>query len=216
MNPLTKFQALLPVELQQTVRSIKSPFDIQDYLLSMPYIAEARDRSPLNVMLDSQCHCLDGGFLAALLLWKLGFPPLLLDIVPEPGMDDDHVLALYRIEDRWGAVAKSNYVNLGFREPVYRDLRELVMSYFEHYVSVNKEKSLRGYTRPLDLSKYPDHTWPWDEAVSNKLYKHFYKRQPVALITRSMAKRLNPVTERVYKAETLYTDLSWAFGNRKE
>lgn len=182
----------------------------------MPYIAEARDRSPLNVMLDRQCHCLDGGFLAALLLWKLGFPPLVLDIVPDPGMDDDHVLALYQIEGRWGAVAKSNYVYLGFREPVYRDLRELVMSYFEHYVSVNKAKTLRGYTRPMDLSKYPDTTWPWDEDVSNCLYKQFYKRMPIRLITKSMAKRLSPVTDRLYEAETLYTDLNWAFGIRKD
>jgi hypothetical protein len=216
MNLLAQFQSLLPAELQPTVRSIKSPFDIQEYLLSMPYIAEARDRSPLNVMLDRQCHCLDGGFLAALLLWKLGFPPLLLDIVPETGMDDDHVLALYRIEEHWGAVAKSNYVNLGFREPVYRDLRELVMSYFEHYVSVNQGKSLRGYTRPMDLSKYTDPTWPWDEVASNRLYEKFYRRKPIFLITKSMAKRLNPVTDRVYQAETLYTDLNWAFGNRKE
>lgn len=216
MNILSRFQSLLPATLQETFKNIKSPFDIQEYLLGMPYIAEARDRSPLNVMLDRQCHCLDGGFLAALLLWKLGFPPRVLDIVPDPGIDDDHVLALYRIEGRWGAVAKSNYVNLGFREPVYRDLRELVMSYFEHYVSVNQEKSLRGYTRPIDLSKYADPTWPWDEDRSNRLYKQFYKRKPVALITESMAKRLNPVTDRVYRSETLYTDLGWAFGNRKE
>jgi hypothetical protein len=216
MNTIAKFQSFLPIHLQQTIKSIKSPFDVQEYLLSMPYIAEARDRSPLNVMLDCQCHCLDGGFLAALLLWKLGFPPLVLDIVPDPGMDDDHVLALYQIEGRWGAVAKSNYVYLGFREPVYKNLRELVMSYFEHSVSVHKTKTLRGYTRPLDLSKYPDPTWPWDEAAANRLYKQFYKRKPIPLISKSMAQRLNPVTDRLYEAETLYTDLKWAFGNRKD
>lgn len=216
MNTLVKFQSLLPIHLQGTIKSLKSPFDVQEFLLSMPYVAEARDRSPLNVMLDCQCHCLDGGFLAALLLWKLGFPPLVLDILPDPGMDDDHVLAVFQIEGHWGAVAKSNYVYLGFREPVYRNLRELVMSYFEHYISVTKTKTLRAYTRPMDLSKYPDSAWPWDEAASNRLYKHFYKRKPIPLITKSMAKRLNPVTDRLYQAETLYTDLNWAFGIRKD
>jgi len=216
MKLIAKFQSLLPGQLRQTLKGIKSPFDIQEYLLSMPYVAEARDRSPLNVILDGQCHCLDGGFLAALLLWKLGFPPLVLDIVPDPGRDDDHVLALYRIEGRWGAVAKSNYVNLAFREPVYRDVRELVMSYFEHFVSVNQEKTLRGYTRPLDLSRHPETSWPWDEAAANRLYRRFYQRRPISLITAAMARRLNPVTDRGYKAETIYTNLQESFGNRKE
>jgi hypothetical protein len=216
MNALSRFQSHLPPHLKQTLRSIKTPFDAQEYLLSMPYNAEARDRSPLDVMLDGQCHCLDGGFLAALLLWKLGIPPLVLDLRPDPGMDDDHVLALFEIEGRWGAVAKSNYVNLGFREPVYRSPRELVMTYFEHYVQTTQEKTLRGYTRPMDLSKYPDTSWPCDEPAANRLYKQFYKRRTIPLITRSMAKRLSLVTDRNYKAETLDTDMSQVFGIRED
>ena len=151
---LVGFQSRLPVNLRATFLSLNTPFAIQKYLDSMPYIGEERDRSPLNVMLDRQCHCLDGGFFAALALWQIGFKPLLIDIVPEPGLDDDHVLALYQVEGRWGALAKSNYVNLGFREPVYKNLRELVMTYFEHYVSVHQEKTLRGYTRPFDAARY--------------------------------------------------------------
>jgi hypothetical protein len=189
---------------------------VQEYLLSMPYIAEARDRSPLDVMLNGQCHCLDGGFLAALLLWRLGFTPLVLDLVPAPGKDDDHVLALYRLNGRWGAVAKSNYINLGFREPVYRDFRELAMSYFEHYINTDREKTLRGYTRPMALSKYPDPTWPYDEAAANRLYRQFYKRKPIELIPKYAARRLNLVTERSYKAETMNTDMNWAFGIRRD
>jgi hypothetical protein len=168
-------------------------------------------------MLDGQCHCLDGGFLAALALWRLGFRPLLIDIVPDPGQDDDHVLALYQIDDRWGAIAKSNYVNLGFREPVYRNLRELVMTYFEHYVSVHQEKSLRGYTRPFDASRYIYLNWAWDENGANQLYhKHFYGRKSIRLISKQMAKRLNPVSDRAYAAETLHTNLSESFGNREK
>src|SRR5512147_2094975 len=149
MTFLKSFRSHLPADLRARFLSLKTPFAIQEYLDSLPYIGEERDRSPLNVMLDGQCHCLDGGFLAALALWRIGFQPLLIDIVPDPGKDDDHVLALYRIEGRWGAVAKTNYINLGFREPVYRNLRELVMSYFEHYASIHQEKVLRGYTRPI-------------------------------------------------------------------
>jgi len=209
------FQSRLRVDLRIKFRSLDSPFAIQEYLDNMPYVAQRRDRSPLNVMSDEQCHCLDGGFFAALALWRIGFRPLLIDLVPDPGMDDDHVLALYQVDGRWGAVAKSNYVNLGFREPVYQNLRELVMTYFEHYVSVHQEKTLRGYTRPLDASRYTHLNWSWDEAGANQLYyKHFYGRKAIPLITAQMVKRLNPLTDRAYAAETMYTNLHEAFGKR--
>ena len=216
MTFIAKFEARLPKSLRKQFNRLNTPFLIQQYLDSLPYIGEERDRSPLNVMLDGQGHCLDGGFLAALCLWRIGFKPLLIDLVPDPGMDDDHVLALYQIEGRWGALAKSNYVNLGFREPVYKTLRELVMTYFEHYVSVHQTKTLTGYTRIFDASRYTHYNWGWDEAGANRVYyKHFYGRKAIPLITKSVAKRLSPVTDRAYAAETLFTNLNESFGNRQ-
>jgi hypothetical protein len=120
MTFIAEFESHLPKDLRVKFNQLDTPFTIQNYLDSLPYKGEERDRSPLNVMLDGQGHCLDGGFLAALCLWRIGFKPLLIDLVPDPGTDDDHILALYQIEGRWGALAKSNYVNLGFREPVYK------------------------------------------------------------------------------------------------
>ena len=214
---IAEFESRLPRPLWEKFNQLDSPSAIQNYLDSMPYRGEERDRSPLNVMRDGQCHCLDGGFLAALCLWRIGSKPLLIDLVPDPGTDDDHILALYQIEGRWGAVAKSNYVNLGFREPVYKSLRELVMTYFEHFVSIHQTKTLTSYTRPIDVSRYTHLNWAWDEAGANVLYhKHFYGRKSIPLITESMKKRLSPVTDRAYKAETLYTDLNESFGNRLE
>lgn len=216
MTFITEFESHLPKTLRVKLNQLDTPFAIQNYLDSLPYKGEERDRSPLNVMLDGQGHCLDGGFLAALCLWRIGFKPLLIDLLPDPGTDDDHILALYQIEGRWGALAKSNYVNLGFREPVYKTLRELVMTYFEHYVNTHKHKSLTGYTRPIDASRYTHLNWAWDEAGANILYhNHFYGRAPIPLITESMKKRLSPVTDRAYQAETLYTDLNESFGNRQ-
>ena len=95
--------------------------------------------------------------LAAAMLRRIGFPPLLLNMFPEPGTDDEHLLAVFRQHGVWGAVAKSNLVGLRFREPVYRTLRELVMSYFEPYYNVARKKTLRSYTRPLDLSAFDCH-----------------------------------------------------------
>jgi len=216
MSFITEFQSHLPAGLRKKFLSLNTPFAIQEYLDSLTYIGEERDRSPLNAMLDGQSHCLDGGFLAALALWRIGFKPLLIDIVPDPGKDDDHVLALYQIDGHWGALAKTNYVFLGFREPVYKNLRELVMTYFEHYVSIKQEKVLRGYTRPLDASRYTHLHWAWDEAGANRLYhQHFYGRKAIPLVTKRIAKRLSPVTDRVYAAETLHTNLNESFGNRK-
>lgn len=215
MTFIAEFESHLPSQLRNTFNQLNTPFAIQNYLDELPYKGEERNRSPLNVMLDGQAHCLDGGFLASLCLWRIRFKPLLIDLVPEPGTDDDHVLALYQIEGRWGALAKSNYVNLGFREPVYRSLRELVMTYFEHYVNTYKQKTLTGYTRPFDASRYTGLNWAWDEAGANILYhKHFYGRKCIPLLTDRMQKRLHPLTDRAYKAETLYTDLDEAYGNR--
>jgi hypothetical protein len=215
MSFLTEFESRLPSAQRKQFQRLNSPFAIQEYLDGMPYIGEERDRSPLNVMLDRQSHCLDGGFLAALCLWRIGFKPLLIDIVPYPGEDDDHVLALYQIEGRWGALAKSNYVNLGFREAVYVSIRELVMTYFEHYASIHQKKVLRGYTRPLDASKYTHLNWAWDESGANKLYyKHFYGRPAIPIVTKSMVKRLSPVTDRNYQSEILFTNLNESFGFR--
>ena len=215
MSFLNEFESSLPAALRKKFQQLDSPFAIQKYLDSMHYVGEERDRSPLNVMLDHQSHCLDGGFLAALCLWRIGFQPLLIDIVPYPGEDDDHVLALYKFDGRWGALAKSNYVNLGFREPVYKSLRELVMTYFEHFVSVHQEKMLRGYTRPLDASRYTRLNWAIDESGANTLYyKHFYGRPAIPIVTKRMVKRLSPVTDRNYKSEILFTNLNESFGIR--
>jgi hypothetical protein len=217
MSFLTDFESRLPEPQRRLFLSLNSPFEIQAYLDSLPYIAEERDRSPLNVLLDGQCHCLDGGLFAVLTLWKLGYRPLMLDLVPDPGVDDDHVLALFQMDGCWGAIAKSNYVNLGFRDAIYRNLRELALTYFEHYCSVTQTKTLRGYTRPLDASRYVRLNWAVDEAGANQLFHwHFYGRKPIPLITPQVAAHLNPISDRVYKAETLFTDLNWSFGVRPD
>ena len=215
MSIVSTFESKLPADLLKTFRSLKTPFLIQQYLDSLSYKAVERDRSPLNVMLDGQSHCLDGGLLGALALWRIGFKPLILDIRPDPGMDDDHVLALYQYDGHWGALAKSNYINLGFREAVHRNLRELVMTYFEHYVSIHQFKVLRAYTRPFDVSKFSPPDWAWNEESTVKLYKKFYSLKSIPLINKKIASRLSPVTDKTYSAEILHTNLDWSFGNRE-
>ena len=214
MNALTEFEKRLPQSLRSTFLGLKSPLAVQEYLDSLPYKAEELDRSPLRVMTDGQAHCLDGGMFAALALWRMGFRPLLLDLVPDPGVDDDHVLALFQVDGLWGAVAKSNFVNLRYREPVYRSLRELTMTYFEHYYDLQRRKTLRGYTRPFNLERLKDIRWMWSEEGVKLVTCRFYNLKPVPLISAESAARLSPADERSYKAGTYGTDFSWVFGAR--
>jgi hypothetical protein len=112
-------------------------------------------------MRDKTAHCFEAALFAAAALRENGHPPLILDL--ESVRDDDHVIAIYRMDGHWGAMAKSNYAGLRFREPVYRTLRELVMSYFEHYYNLKGEKTLRAYSRPVNLSRFDRQHWMTSE-----------------------------------------------------
>jgi hypothetical protein len=215
MNALAEFENRLPKAQRAVFRAFHRPVDIQGYLDSIPYKAEVLDRSPLRVMTDGQAHCLDGGLFAALALRRIGFRPLILDLQPDPGMDDDHVLALYQQEGLWGCVAKSNYAGLRFRDPVHRDLHELAITYFEHFFSLKGEKTLRYCTRPLDLTRFDPTGWMWDEAGVKVISKRLYSLKTIPLFPPQSCKHLTPVDDRSYKAGTLGTDMSWVYGARE-
>lgn len=213
---LAEFERRLPDALRSRFCALDSPAAIQHYLDELPYIGEERDRCPLDVMKDGQCHCLDGGLFAALALRGIGQPGLLVDLVPARdaqgrNLDDDHVLAIYQRGGLWGAVAKSNFAWLRFREPVYRSLRELAMSYFEMYFSIEARKVLRGYTRPLDISRLDYLNYAWDEIGATQLYRALYRRRPIALIAERSARELQSVDKRAYESGTLGVNWDWVY-----
>jgi hypothetical protein len=113
--------------------------------------------SPRMTIRYGVAHCMEGALLAAVALRRLGYPPLILDL--EAVRDSDHVLAIYQIRGLWGSLAKSDYSGLRSREPVYRTLRELAMSYFEHYFNPAGEKTLRAYSRPVNLARFDSMDW---------------------------------------------------------
>ena len=197
------FEGYLSKNELELVESLTSPLKIQNYLDSLPYVGEDLNRSPLRVIRDRQCHCLDGGILAALALRRLGYPPLILDLVPEPNTDDDHVLAIFSKNGCYGAVAKSNFVGLRYREPVYRSLRELVMSYFEQFYNIAGLKTLRGYTRPLNLSRFDRFESAARESGVEKIVKALYRRQTNSVIDSAQGASLSPVDRRSYEAGML-------------
>ncbi len=221
MSLIEEFEARLPARLRQKFQSFRSPVDVQRYLDSLAYIGEERDRCPLDVMKDKQCHCLDGGLFAALALRRIGDPGVMVDLVPVKDangtkLDDDHVLAVFRRNGRWGCVAKSNFPWLRYREPVYRSIRELVMSYFEVYFSVNSIKVLRGYTRPFNIAHCDRLNYAWDEAGATKLYKRFYARTEILLIPKGSEPLLTPVDKREYESGFLGVNWDWVYRPPKQ
>ena len=155
-------------------------------------------RSPRRVLRDRLAHCMEGALFGAAALGLLDFPPLLLDL--EAVRDDDHVLAIFRSKGHWGAIAKSNYSGLRFREPVYRNLRELVMSYFEHYYNPAGEKTLRCYSRPVNLARFNGINWITAEedvwAIPERLVEISHTR----ILRPGMDRKLNRMDARLYAA----------------
>jgi hypothetical protein len=188
--------------------SLSSPAKIQAFLDATPYNTSAENRCPLRVIHDRQAHCLDGGLFAAAVLRRLGYPPLIIDLLPEPGMDDDHILAVYNYCGCYGAVAKSNFSGLRFREPVFRSLRELVMSYFEDFFNVDGLKTLRGYTRPVHLASFDRLDWEVSDNGANAIEKYLYKLHPTPVLSPGLANELSVTDQLSYQAGMLGTNLA--------
>jgi hypothetical protein len=188
---------------RELVSTLTNPAKIQAYLDSIPYSAEETNRSPVRVLSDGKAHCLDGGVFAAAILRLLGYPPIILDMQPEPGTDDDHVLAIYQRNGFYGAVAKSNFSGLRFREAVYRSLRELVMSYFEVFFNVEGIKTMRGYTRPVNLAVYDKKDWMWKDTGVDFIEHRLKELRLTYVVTSEMASHFIPVDQRSYQAGML-------------
>lgn len=181
---------------------LRRPEDVQRFLdEDLAYnkeIGGETNRSPRRVLRDRTAHCFEGALLAAAALRHHGRPPILVLLRAE--RDDDHVLALFR-ERRgpraFGAVAKSNYAGLRFREPVYHTLRELAMSYFEHYYNLEAEKSLRSFSRPLDMSRFDACGWETAEADLWYVNDALQFRTFTSLLVPAQIRRLRKVDERL-------------------
>ena len=186
-------------------RRLATPARIQRFLdAELAYNKEAGGatcRSPRRVLRDRTAQCMEGALFGAAALRMLGHPPLLLDLEAEH--DDDHVLAVYRVRGCWGAVAKSNFSGLRYREPVYRSLRELVMSYFEHYFNLRKEKTLRRYSRPVNLKRFDSMGWMTAEADVWAIPEHLCTIAHTPLAPPRLVATFGRVDERLFAAGLL-------------
>jgi hypothetical protein len=151
----------LPSKILRALRALRTPARVQQFIDALPYQYENTAWSPQRAFRERKGHCLEGALLAAAALRINGYPPLLMDL--EAVHDDDHVVAIYREHGLWGSIAKSNFAGLRFRAPIYRTLRELALSYFEHYYNLRGERTLRSYSRPINLARLDSQHWMTSE-----------------------------------------------------
>ena len=185
----------------RTLRALKTPAGIQRLIDAMPYHLAGTSWSPRMVLRERTCHCLEGAIFGAAALRVLGFPALVVDL--EAKYDTDHVIAVYNIRGHWGAIAKSNYTGCRYREPVYRSIRELALSYFDVYFNLRGERSLRRYSKPVDLSRFDHLNWMTAEKSVWFIAEYLCEIPHFPLLKPWMEKSLTRLDQRSFDAGTL-------------
>ena len=188
---------LVPGELRRLC-ALSSPEKIQAFLDAMPYHLADTAWSPRRVLRERTAHCFEGAVFAAAALRVNGYPPLVWDL--EADNDTDHVIAVFRERGGWGAIGSSNYSGLRWREPVYRTLRELSMSLFDAYFNLRRERTLRRFSRPVDLSRFDRLDWMTSEKDVWFIPEYLLDIPHTPMLTRAQAKRLHRLDERSWKA----------------
>ena len=184
---------------RKVLDGLNSPIEIQSFLNTIPYSSDEFYRCPLRVLRERKAHCFDGALFAAMALRHIGHPPLILELIPNR-RDDDHILALFKQYDHWGAVAQSNFTGLRYREPVYRSLRELVMSYFEDFFNLAGEKTLVGYRGPINLKVFDRLDWMASDSGLERLSTDMDRYIIHPVLTNEMATNLSTADERSLRA----------------
>jgi hypothetical protein len=181
------------------LRHLTPPWRIQKFLDGLDYdLAGEGCRSARRVLAERRVQCMDGALFAAAALRVQGHPPLLLDL--EAVYDDDHVLAVFRQNGCWGAVARSNYSGLRFREPIHPTIRSLVLSYFESFFNLRRQKTLRRYSRPVNLSRFDRIAWMTSEEDLWEIPEYLVRIPHIRLLPPRVEASLSPVDRRKFEA----------------
>jgi hypothetical protein len=160
-NYSRRLRSILSAAELKTFRRLNSPAKVQDFIDALAINMERDARtymSPRRVLATGQAHCVEGAMLAAAILAFHGERPLLLDFQAAYD-DEDHVVALFRVNGHWGAISKTNHPGLRYRDPIHHSVRGLAASYFHEYYLWDGRKSLRYFSRPFDLSRYVPASW---------------------------------------------------------
>lgn len=141
---------------QSLIQRLDTPAKIQDYLNVLKFNFEKGGetlKSPLMTMRAGIAHCFEGALLGAYILSRHGYRPYLTHL-QSTDRDYDHVIAPFKVGKYWGALSKTNHAVLRYREPVYKNIRELAMSYFHEYFLNDGAKTLRQYSALLNMNDF--------------------------------------------------------------
>ncbi|HEX4631884.1 MAG TPA: hypothetical protein VH188_13070 [Chthoniobacterales bacterium] len=183
----------------RALKALKTPVGIQRFLDSIPYHLAGTAWSPRVVLRERTAHCLEGAIFAAGALRVLGFPPLILDL--EADQDTDHVLAVFKSRGHWGAIATSNFSGCRYREPIYRTLRELALSYFHVYFNLRGERTLRRFSQPVNLGRFDRRDWMTTEKPIWFIAEYLCDIPHTPLLKRGLEKHLTRVDRRTWQSE---------------
>jgi hypothetical protein len=191
------------------LKTLNSPDKIQGFLDSIDYNPDYECRSPRWVMRKRSAHCFEGALFAAAAMQFIGYKPLVVDM--KAFNDDDHVIAVFRNHGHWGAIAKSNFTSLRFREPVYRSLRELIMSYFDFFFNISGDKSLRSYSLPLDLTIFSSRNWHNTDEDLEYIGDKLENTRHYPVIDKTMIKNLSKASKTMLSAGLLGSNSAGLF-----
>lgn len=185
-------------EEEKLFKSFQHPLEIQRYLDKIRYNDDSTWKSPRCVLREGTANCGEGACLAAAIFKYMGHEPLVVDM--SVVNDDEHVLAVFKERGHWGAVGKSNTTLLRFREPVFKSIRELIMSYFEFYFNIQGFKSLRRFSAPINLDTLVPSNWITTEQDMHIYVDQFYQHPYETILTEEMEQNLNIAEPEVVKA----------------
>ncbi len=213
-NKIKSYSLVLDEKEQKFFKQFKTPFDIQLYLNSVKYNPDYITYSPRMVMHRQMANCFEGALFAAAVLRMLGHKPLIVDFMAYN--DDDHVIAVFKQNNLYGAVAKSNTTTLRFREPVYRSIRELVMSYFDFYINTLGDKSLRSYSNPVNLSMFDKFNWMTTDDDLEFIGDYLFTIQHNEILGAKSIKSLSPADKDVLEICFIGSDPNGLFKPKKK
>jgi hypothetical protein len=191
------------------LRKLDTPIKVQKWLNLIAYDPEPGTVSPRRVLRERKANCFEGAIFAAAALRFQGRPPLLVDM--RSHNDDDHVLSVFKQNEAWGCVAKSNFTVLRFREPVYRTIRELMASYFDVFFNSIGEKTLRDYSGPFNLSRFDGRNWMTTEEDISWIGDALDLARHTKFMTRAQVRYLQITDPALVKAGLIGADPSGLF-----
>jgi len=175
------------------LKNLNSPKKIQGFLDFLAFNFEKKGEtcmSPSFVLQTKKAHCMEGAMFAAAALEFYGYQPLVLDLRSVKPHDDDHVVAVFKQFGCYGAISKTNHAVLRYREPIYKTIRELALSYFHEYFLNNGKKTLREYSGPFNLNYFNKLNWRTSEENLWDIPQHLDKIKHYKILSKTQIKNL--------------------------